>query len=251
MLLDIRWLDLIDIFLVFYIVYWMLLLIKGTRAVQMLTGLIIIGLVYVLSLKFGLLTITELLSKFFNYLFFIVIILFQEDIRKALTTVGRTPFFGKNINLEDTELLIEELIRACTSLARKRLGAIIVIERATGLRDYIEGGVDLYSKVKAELIVSIFNVESPIHDGAVIINNNFIISAGCFLPLSKNLKIEKTLGTRHRASIGITEETDAFSIIVSEENKEISIAKNGILIRNLDAPSLRKKLYEIFNIVVE
>jgi len=251
MLLDIRWLDLIDIFLVFYIVYWILLFIKGTRAVQMITGLFIIGLVYILSLKFGLLTITELLSKFFNYLFFIVIILFQEDIRKALTTVGRTPFFGKNINLEDTELLIEELIKACTALARKRIGAIIVIERATGLGDYIEGGVDLYSKVKAELIVSIFNVDSPIHDGALIINNNYIISAGCFLPLSRNTRIEKTLGTRHRASIGITEETDAFSIIVSEENKEISIAKNGVLIRNLDAPSLRKKLYEIFNIIVE
>lgn len=249
--LDLRWLDLIDIILVFYIVYWMLLLIKGTRAVQMLIGLSIIGAVYILSLNFGLLTISEILSKFFNYAFFIVIILFQEDFRKALATVGRTPFFGKNINLVGTENFIEQLIRACIALARKRVGAIIVLERKSSLSDFVEIGVELYSKVNAELILSIFNTSSPIHDGAIVIKDNIITSAGCFLPLSKNTHIDKSFGTRHRAGIGITEETDAVSIIVSEEKKEVSLAINGKLIENLDGPSLRKKLYEIFKIVVE
>lgn len=249
--IDLRWLDLVDIILVFYIVYWILLLIKGTRAVQMLTGFTIIGVIYLLSRNFGLLTISEILSKFFNYAFFIVIILFQEDFRKALATVGRTPFFGKNINFAGTESFVEELIRGCIALARKRIGAIIVIERVTGLGDYIDVGVELYSKLNAELLLCIFDTNSPIHDGAIIIKDNIIISAGCFLPLSRTNSIDKSYGTRHRAGIGITEETDAISIIVSEEKKEISFSQNGKLIENLDGPSLRKKLYEVFGISLE
>jgi len=245
---DFGWLDLIDVLIVFILVYRTLLWIRGTRAMQILIGIAFLGLIYFSSIKLGLSTMHELLSMFFNYLFIIIIILFQDDIRKALATVGKTPFMGKVVAQAESESLIEELVKSCIALSRKRIGALIVLERSVKLREFIEVGISLDSKINAELILSIFTPASPIHDGAVIVANSKIIAAGCFLPLTRNTNIEKTLGTRHRAAIGIAEETDAVVLVVSEEQREVSIAMDGHLIRGLDGPSLRKKLHEIFGI---
>jgi diadenylate cyclase len=248
LVLDVRWVDILDILIVYYILYRILVLIRGTRAVQMLTGLIIVGVFYIISMRIGLLTLHEILSKFFNYLPIIVIILFQDDIRRALTNVGKTPFFNLISHQAESESIIEELVKACMALSRKRIGALIVIEQGMGLKDFIEVGIQIDSKVNAELLTSIFVSSSPIHDGAIIISEDKIIAAGCFLPLTRNPNIEKSLGTRHRAALGLTEETDAVVIVVSEEQREISIANNGELERGLDSPGLRRRLYKLFGL---
>ena len=240
-----RWLDVLDIFLAFLIIYQLLALMKGTRALQVLTGLVIVGLLYIISVTMGLATVNEILSRFFNYLFIIIIIIFQDDIRKMLAKMGKTPFFGLKAVQKQDEELVEQLVRSAVSLSRKRIGALIVLERSMGLSDSIEVGVKLDTSVNSDLMVSIFSTESPIHDGAVVIKDDRVVAAGCFLPLTRNANIDKALGTRHRAAIGLTENTDAVVIVVSEEQREISIAKDGELIRELDSPALRKHLYDI------
>jgi diadenylate cyclase len=245
---SIRWVDIVDLLLVYYLVYKILLFIKGSRAVQMLTGLIIVGIIYIMSMRLGLYTLHEMLSRFFSYLFIIIVILFQDDIRKALANVGRTPFMGKTTLQEENVSLVEEIVKTCVALTRKKIGALIVFERETGLKDFIEVGIKIDSKINAELLVSIFIPASPIHDGAVIVSEGKMIAAGCFLPLTRNPNVDKSLGTRHRAAIGITEETDSVVIVVSEEHREISMAIDGDLVKGLDGPALRSKLYEILGI---
>ncbi|MBN1115013.1 MAG: diadenylate cyclase CdaA [Oligoflexia bacterium] len=227
----------------------MLILIKGTRAVQMLTGLAIIGIFYFISMRLGLLTVHEILSRFFSYLFIIVIIIFQDDVRRVLTNVGKTPFFRMLSSAKaDSEKLVEELVKACVALSRKRIGALIVLEKSMGLKNFIEVGIQIDSKVNAELVVSIFIPASPIHDGAIIISEGKIIAAGCFLPLTRNPNVERSLGTRHRAAIGLTEETDSVVVVVSEEQREISVAVEGELTRGLDGPALRRVLNAVLGI---
>jgi diadenylate cyclase len=240
--LDFRWVDFIDIAIVYYIFYKVLLLIKGTRAIQMVKGLVLIGVIYISSLALGLFTVHQILNRFFSYLFIIIIIVFQDDIRRVLARVGKTPFFSGSSPYREKEVLIEELVKTCVNLSRRRIGALIVLEKNNKLHDSIEIGIKLDSEVRAELLISIFMNSSPIHDGAIIVKDNRVSAAGCFLPLSKNPNIEKTLGTRHRAAIGITEVTDSIVLVVSEERKEISFVKEGEIIRNVDGPKLRKIL---------
>ena len=236
-----RFIDLLDILIVSYIVYRILLLIRGTRAVQMLTGLGILGLVFLLSLKLELFTLHWLLSYFFDALILIVIVLFQDDLRKALTFVGKNPFLAKNED-EEEQAMVDEIAKAATRLAKDRIGALIVIEQETGLKNFIETGSKIDAKVKAELIYSIFIPTSPIHDGAAIVSNSRLTAAGCFLPLSKNPNIDKKLGTRHRAAIGLSEETDAIVILVSEEAGAAHLVRNGKLTQNLSEEELRSSL---------
>ena len=243
-----KWIDILDIFISFVIIYQLLSLIKGTRAVQVLTGLLLVGLIYILSVTLGLSTVNEILSRFFNYLFIIIIIIFQDDIRKMFARMGKTPFFGMRASEKNDEELVEQLVRSAVALSRKRIGALIVLERAMGLSDSIEIGVRLDSSVNSELMLSIFSTESPIHDGAVVIRDGRVVAAGCFLPLTRNANVDKALGTRHRAAIGLTENTDSVVIVVSEEQREISIAKDGELIRELDSPALRKHLNDILGV---
>lgn len=243
----VRWNDMIDILLVTFVVYRILLLIRGTRAVQMLTGFGIILMGYFLSQKLQLHTLHTLLDQFFSNLIFILIIVFQDEIRKALTQVGRNPFFTSTNTIEEISI-VEEICQAAQTLAVQRLGALVVIERETGLKNYIEAGVVLDSKVSSDLLTSIFQNSSPIHDGAVIIRNARISSAGCLLPLSKDSAVKKEFGTRHRAALGLTHETDAVVVVVSEERAEISLAHHGKMERYLTIESLRKHLLDLLDL---
>ncbi|MBI4925464.1 MAG: TIGR00159 family protein [Bdellovibrio sp.] len=243
----IRLIDLIDIIIVAFIVYRVLLLIKGTRAIQMLAGLGILGIVFFMSSRFELFTTHWLLSYFFDYLILIVIVLFQDDLRRALTHVGKNPFFS-SLALEEEREMVDEIARSAVQLAKERKGALIVIERETGLKNFIDTGAKLDSKVKMELLYSIFQTSSPIHDGAAIITGGRIAAAGCFLPLSKDPNIDKRYGTRHRAALGLTEETDAIVVLVSEEAGEAHLVKNGKITTNLNEQELKQSLSALLNL---
>lgn len=230
-----------------FIVYRLLLLIKGTRAMQMLTGLGILGIAFFLSSALELFTTHWLLSYFFDYLILIVIVLFQDDLRRALTHVGKNPFFSAASAEEEREN-VDEIARAATRLAREKIGGLIVIERETGLKNFIDTGSKLDSRVKAELIYSIFVPVSPIHDGAVIVTGGRVAAAGCFLPLSKDPNIDKRYGTRHRAALGLTEDTDAIVVLISEEAGEAHLVKNGKITTNLSEQELRQSLTALLDI---
>src|SRR5271170_4363434 len=242
-----RWIDLLDVGIVAFIVYRVLLLIKGTRAMQMLTGLGILGIGFYVSSTFELFTTHWLLSYFFDYLILIVIVLFQDDLRRALTHVGKNPFFA-GASAEEEREMVDEIARAATRLAQVRIGALIVLERETGLKNFIDTGSKLDARVKSELLYSIFAPTSPIHDGAVIITGGRVAAAGCFLPLSKDPNIDKRYGTRHRAALGITEDSDAIVILVSEEAGEAHLVKNGKIITNLAEQEIRQSLSALLDI---
>ncbi len=242
-----RWIDLLDIGIVAFIVYRILLLIKGTRAMQMLTGLGILGIGFFLSSTLELFTSHWLLSYFFDYLILIVIVLFQDDLRRALTHVGKNPFFA-GASAEEEREMVDEIARAATRLARERIGALMVIERETGLKNFIDTGSKLDSRVKAELLYSIFVPTSPIHDGAVIVTGGRLAAAGCFLPLSKDPNIDKRYGTRHRAALGLTEDSDAIVVLVSEEAGEAHLVKNGRITTNLTEQELRQSLAALLDL---
>jgi len=244
---SVRFIDLLDVGIVAFIVYRILLLIKGTRAMQMLTGLGILGLAFFLSSTFELFTTHWLLSYFFDYLILIVIVLFQDDLRRALTHVGKNPFFS-GASAEEEREMVDEIARAATRLAKERIGALLVLERETGLKNFIDTGSKLDSRVKAELIYSIFVPTSPIHDGAVIITGGRIAAAGCFLPLSKDPNIDKRYGTRHRAALGLTEDSDAIVVLISEEAGEAHLVKNGKLTTNLNEQELRQSLAALLDL---
>ena len=238
---NIRLLDLLDISIVAFIIYRIILLIKGTRAVQMLLGLAVILVVYLASRIGDLHTLNWFLSNFLSSIILVIVVIFQNDIRRALMHVGRNPFFGGMTYREESEV-IDELVKASVALGNRKIGALIAIERETGINDILESGVAVDARVSSELIRAIFMPTSPIHDGALVIQQGQLKMAGCFLPLSQSSDISKALGTRHRAAIGMTELADAIAIIVSEETGKISVAVNGGITRNLDATSLKKVL---------
>ncbi len=242
-----RWIDLVDIAIVAFIVYRALLLIKGTRAMQMLTGLGILGIGFFLSSAAELFTTHWVLSYFFDYLILVVIVVFQDDLRRALTHVGKNPFFASASEEEEREM-VDEISRAATRLAKERVGALIVIERETGLKNFIDTGSRIDARVKSELIYSIFITDSPMHDGAVIVTDGKLAAAGCFLPLSKDPNIDKKYGTRHRAALGLTEDTDAIVVLVSEEAGEAHLVKNGKLTTNLTELELRQSLVALLDL---
>ncbi|HEB49256.1 MAG TPA: TIGR00159 family protein [Desulfobulbus sp.] len=242
-LTSMRWLDIIDILIVSYIIYRIILLIRGTRAVQMLLGIAVITVIYFISNKLDLLTLHWLLQTFLSSILLIIIIVFQRDIRRALTQVGKTPFH-KTLDMAVHDL--NEIIKAATYMAKRRIGALIIIERETGLRDYVETGFHLDARLLNELLIAIFLPSSPMHDGGVIIHKGRIHSAGCLLPLSQNPAIDKRYGTRHRAALGLSEETDALVIVVSEETQEISLVKHGEITTLHDEESLTSALHAIF-----
>ena len=239
-------LDLGDILLVAFLIYRVLVLVRGTRAMQMGVGLALVFLVYHLAERFGLVTLWAILDALLTYIVLIIVILFQADIRRALMRVGRRPFF-KQRTARDTHVF-EEVIKATTALAQKRIGALVVFERDASLDEFIEPGTALDAAVTKELLYSIFipSFENPMHDGAVIIRDGRIAQAGAFLPLTASPKLDRAFGTRHRAAIGISEETDAVVVVVSEERGAASLCFNGNIIRDLDAASLREALLGLF-----
>jgi diadenylate cyclase len=242
---QIRWQDILDILLVAIILYSVLLIIKGTRALKILIGLMILLIGFLLSGYVGLYTMDWLIQSLWAQIVLALVILFQPEIRRTLAKMGEARFLPSLTSAEELRSL-EEIVRAAVALANRKIGALIVIEREKILEDFIEVGTPLDAKVSHELLLSIFHPTSPIHDGAVVIRGNRIIAAGCFLPLSLSAAISKIYGTRHRAGIGLSEETDAIIIIISEETGAISTAVRGKLEKNVDMGSLRDFLTETF-----
>jgi diadenylate cyclase len=236
--------DTADILLVALGIYWLLLLIKGTRAVQILLGLMALIAMRLIADIFDLMTVRWILDRFLSPAVLIIIILFQADIRRALARMGRG-FVPRLAEHQESQIL-EEVVRAAQILSQKRVGALIVLERDTNLEDLVEGGTRVDGSVTKELLVSIFLPYSPLHDGAVIIREGHIADAGCVLPLSARTDLPEGLGTRHRAAVGITEESDAVVVVVSEETAAISVVMAGEITRGLDTPELRVALRGAF-----
>lgn len=231
----------LDILVLAVIFYQILLLIRGTRAAQILTGMLLVVGLFIVSNIFPLTTVNWMMNKFYSSFIIILIIIFQDDIRHVLSTMGRRKFFvGQDTST--SLLILDEISRAASSLAAKRIGALIVIERQIILSRYVDIGVQLDARASKELIMSIFHPSSPIHDGAVIMQRGRIAAAGCFLPLTRDETIDPNLGTRHRAAIGISEETDALVIVVSEEGASIALVEGGKITRKPDGKSLREEL---------
>jgi diadenylate cyclase len=236
------WWDVLDILVVSVLVYEVLKLIRGTRAVQMALGGVVLVALFYGSRWVHLETVNWLIRNIGGSLVFAFIVLFQAEIRRALAHLGRTPFFRFFAREESTEDSIEELVTATNLLAAKHIGAIIAIEREIGLRNYIENGIPLDAVLTYDLLLSVFQPSSPLHDGAVVVQDDRIAAAACFLPLTVNPKLSKELGSRHRAAIGLTEENDSIAIVVSEETGRISLVSDGQIERDLTAESLRTRL---------
>jgi diadenylate cyclase len=236
------WWDLLDILVVSILIYEILKLIRGTRAVQMALGAaVFVGLFY-LSIWGHLETVNWLIRNMAGYVVFAFIVLFQSDIRRALAHLGRARVFRYFAKEESAEESIEELVMATSMLAGRRIGAIIAIERQIGLRSYIEGGIPLEAVMTYDLLLSIFQPASPLHDGAVIVQGDRVAAAACFLPLTVNPRLSKELGSRHRAAIGLTEENDSVAIVVSEETGNIALVADGDIERPIDPDTLRARL---------
>ncbi len=231
------WRDGLDIGLVAFIFYRVILLVKGTRAVSVIIGLLLLVLAYALAGQIGLYTLHWLLANFLGSIFLVIIILFQRDIRSALSEMGAHKFWRKTQVGEET---LNDLIAAMFVLAKGRIGALVVLEKNVALGDVVERGVSLKAKLSRELLVTIFFPNTPLHDGAAIVRGDEIVAAGCILPLSTAVKIRSEYGTRHRAAMGITEECDAVAVVVSEERGEVSVALRGKLIANVDEAKLRR-----------
>lgn len=235
--------DLADIALVAVVLYAVLVLIRGTRAVQMGIGLGLVFVVYQISKWLGLVTLYAMLDTLLTSLVLIIVVVFQQDIRRALMRFGGKPLFAPARVALETQV-IEEVVKASSSLAQKRIGALIVFEREAVLDEFIEAGTKLDAVVSKELLYSVFvpSYENPMHDGAVIVRDGRIQQAGAFLPLSASTKLDKTLGTRHRAAVGLSEDTDAAVVVVSEERGAVSLCFHGNIVRDLDSASLRTAL---------
>jgi diadenylate cyclase len=239
-----RWQDALDILIVAFIIYRVLLLIKGTRALQLVIGLIMVFFAFYLSKKLELFTLGWILNNFVASIVLVIVVIFQDEIRRVLFVLGRSPFFRKITYVEET-LFYDELVNACTVMGKKRTGALIVLEREMGLDEFLEGCVKIDADVNTELIVSLFQPTSPLHDGAVVIKEGRIKAASCVLPLSTQDRLDKDFGTRHRAAIGITEVADAVSVVVSEESGQVSYSHGGNIERNVSGDVLKKALREL------
>lgn len=240
--------SIIDILIVAYVIYKLLGIIRGTRAVSLLKGIAVIFISTMLSDLLELRTVNWLLQKTITMLFVALPIVFLPELRRALEQIGRGGMFTGPLGLlekEDILAMISNVAKATTLLARDKIGALIVIERDTGIAELMETGTRIDAVVSTELLLNIFMPNSPLHDGAVIIRGNRIMAAGCYLPLSENQNISRRLGTRHRAALGLSERSDAVSIVVSEETGVISMATSGKLMRYLDEGTLREKLVEL------
>jgi diadenylate cyclase len=247
LLTTVRWEDLFDILVVAFIIYRIILLIRGTRTAKILFGFAVLAGAYFLSRWANLLTLNWLLEHFLDYLILVILILFQDDIRKGLAQVGTQPRWWSTRRYLEPQV-IEEVVAATSALAERRAGALIVLERETGLRDVAERGVALDAGVARELIQSIFMQASPVHDGAMIISRGRIVAAGCVLPLSTSSSLRKSLGTRHRAAVGLSERSDAAVIVVSEERGQVSVAWHGRLYEELTPLDLRSMLYDVIRL---
>jgi diadenylate cyclase len=237
--------DALDVFVVALAIYWVLMLIRGTRAVQMVSGLLVLMAVRLVADWSDLETVTMILENFFGWAVVILVVIFQADIRRALARVGR-PLFGTMPPREHSEIL-EEVVRAAQRLSQSRVGGLVVLERENRLDDQVEGGVPVDARVSRELLLAIFQPSSPLHDGAAVIQDGRVAQARCVLPLTQRAGLPEGLGTRHRAAVGLTEESDAVVVVVSEETGKIALSSRGELFADLDPPELRERLREFMS----
>ncbi|KXH80843.1 diadenylate cyclase CdaA [Sporosarcina sp. HYO08] len=240
--------NIVDVLLVWYVFYKLMTIIKGTKAVQLLKGIFVIIIVRILTDLFGLDTLSWILDQVLPYGFLTIIIIFQPELRRALEQLGRGRLFART-NLqeeEEKERLMDAMSKAVSYMAKRRIGALISIEKETGLSEYIETGIPMNSELTSELLINVFIPNTPLHDGAVIIQKNRIAAAGCYLPLSESPFISKELGTRHRAAIGLSEVTDAITVIVSEETGAVSVTANGDIDRNLNMEEFEARLKKVW-----
>ncbi|WP_139365682.1 diadenylate cyclase CdaA [Shouchella patagoniensis] len=236
--------QIVDILLVTYVVYKLIMIIRGTRAVQLVKGIAAIFIIWIISNFLGLSTLEFITRQTATFGLLAIIIIFQPELRRGLEQLGRSRLFTsrsapKNDSMQDT---INALVKASNYMGKRRIGALVSIERDTGLNDYAESGIPMQAVVTSELLINIFIPNTPLHDGAVVLKNDRILAAGCYLPLSEDSSISKELGTRHRAALGVSEVTDCITLIISEETGAISISKRGALYRNLTEEQLRELL---------
>ncbi len=242
-------LDVIDILIVAFVLYRLLLLIRGTRAVQLLKGVVVILVATAISSALHLDALNWLLNKIITVGFIAIPVVFQPELRRALDQLGRGGFFSVSLvaqqGMEQHQSMIQEIVKAAQILSKEKIGALMIVERQTGLSEYIETGTMIEGKVSSELLINLFVPNTPLHDGAVVIRGEQIVAAGCFLPLTENRGLDKQLGTRHRAAIGVTEQSDCVAVVVSEETGQISIGVDGTLRRNVNESTLIDQLSKL------
>ena len=251
---NVRWTDIVEIMILSFLIYHILLWIKNTRAWALLKGLLVVGVFVALAAVFNMSTILWIVQHVTGLAVTAIVILLQPELRSAMEELGQTNILSSLFNLDNTrtpegrfsDKTINEIVRACVQMAKVRTGALIVIEQTTPLHEYARTGIDIDAQVTSQLLINIFEKNTPLHDGAVIISKNRIVSATCYLPLSEN-RMDKNLGTRHRAAVGISEVTDSMTIIVSEETGDISIAYKGNLKQEVDAEYLKERLVTLQN----
>lgn len=242
-------LNIVDIIIVAFVIYRVLLLIKGTRATPMLAGLAFVVVSYFAAKWAGLITLGWILGNFLSSIILVIVVVFQDEIRRGLTKFGLQPVFsklgrGSHVTQEKN---VEDISLACSKLSKERIGALVVIQRAVGLDEIVEEGELIDAEINRKLLYSIFVKDSSLHDGAVIIEGSKIKAAGCLLPLSFNPDLDPNLGTRHRAAVGLSERSDAIVIVISEETGAISLIREGRIVRNLDASHLRDGLHKLLS----
>ncbi len=243
-----QWIDVVDILIVAFLLYQIFVWLKGTAGMQLLKGLFILFIVYFTSQQLGLRTLNWLMDRFMTIILIIIIIVFQPELRRALERLGRGKLFSR-VGLSfgtKGSTIVRQVIDAVELCSQDKIGALIVIERGTGLNDHLESGVKIDSQVSEELLISILTKGTPLHDGAIVIQGDRIAAAGCLLPLSDSKLLERKLGTRHRAAIGMSEHSDALVIIVSEETGTISVADNGKISRYLTKENLEELLFDVY-----
>lgn len=240
--------NIVDVLLVWLVIYQLIKIVKGTKAVQLLKGIFVIIIVRVLTAVFGLDTLRWLMDQVLIWGVLAIIIIFQPEVRRALEQLGRGRLFARSVMQEDEERdrLIEAISKSVNYMAKRRIGALISIEKETGLSEYVETGIPLKADITSQLLINIFIPNAPLHDGAVVIQGNKIAAAGCYLPLSESPFISKDLGTRHRAAIGLSEVTDAITVVVSEETGAISIASDSDLYRDLTIEKFEERLRKMW-----
>lgn len=234
----------VDIAIVWYVFYKLIMIIRGTKAIQLLKGILVVIFVWIISIVFNLQTIQWITNQAILWGFLVIIILFQPELRRALEQLGRGSIFSRSSKSEEEvmEQTVQSIVESCLYMAKRRIGALITFELDTGAGEYAETGTAINGELTSQLLTNIFTPNTPLHDGAVIIKDNKIIAAACYLPLSESATISKDLGTRHRAALGVSEVTDALTVVVSEETGAISFTKNGELMREIDEKQLEDVL---------
>lgn len=240
---DTWWIDAVDILVVAFVIYQLLKRLRGTHAVQVAGGGAVLVLLFWISQWLDLQALNWLIRTFLPYAVFGILVIFQPEIRKILAHIGKRPL-GNLFGSARAEEILDEIVLATTTLSSRRVGAILVLEREMGLKSYIETGIALDAQITYDLLINVFTPGTPLHDGAVVVQGNRLAAAACFLPLTVNPELSRTLGSRHRAAIGITEDTDAVAVVVSEETGTISVVVEGRIRRGLDGRALRQVLYE-------